>query len=147
MLMVEPVRQDDLQQVAGLAGQQLSEWFPARWLAAQAAANADTFLVARELRENTIVGFVVGCKQEPCEGKVLAIAVDNEHRGQGLGTALLRNLRSQMARHGAYRLTLEVRADDPRAQRFYMRHGFTPDGLLEHQYSDGGDALRLVRPL
>ncbi len=145
--MVEPVRRADLQQVAGLAGEQLSEWFPARWLAEQAERNRETFLVARDLSSNTIVGFVVGAREAPCEGKVLAIAVDNEHRGQGLGSALLKNLRSQMARGGAYRLTLEVRADDPKAQRFYLRHGFSPDGLLEHQYSDGCDALRLVRPL
>ncbi len=133
--------------MAGLAGQQLSELFPARWLAEQAQSNRETFLVARDVRKNTIVGFVVGAREAPCEGKVLAIAVDDEHRGQGLGSALLKRLRSQMALTGAYRLTLEVRADDPKAQSFYMRHGFAPDGLLEHQYSDGCDALRLVRPL
>jgi ribosomal-protein-alanine N-acetyltransferase len=103
-------------------------------------------LVARDVPTNRVVGFALA-SSESCEGHLLAIAVDRQFRGAGIGSALLRNVRQEMTRSGAMRLKLEVRADDRAAQQFYTRHGFAPEGLESHVYSDGSDAVRMARPL
>lgn len=146
MLVVEPVRDGDLDPVAWLAYKALREQYDADWLAEHAKAQKGTFLVARDIPTNRIVGFALA-DQQACEGHLLAIAVDSQRRGEGIGSALLKNVRDHMARQGAYRLNLEVRADDQKAQVFYSRHGFAPVGLESRVYSDGSDAVKMARPL
>ncbi|REE03719.1 ribosomal-protein-alanine N-acetyltransferase [Citricoccus muralis] len=55
---------------------------------------------------------------------VQTIAVAPEAEGHGLGTAMLLWMVAEAARRRATDLLLEVRADNPRAQRLYERHGF-----------------------
>jgi ribosomal protein S18 acetylase RimI-like enzyme len=145
MLVVEPMRNADADPVARLAARTLSEAYDPEWLAAH-ANQGSTCLVARDVPTNRVVGFALAAN-ESCEGHLLAIAVDRHYRNSGIGSALLRNVRQEMARSGNLRLKLEVRADDRATQEFYFRHGFAPEGLESHVYSDGGDAVRMGRPL
>lgn len=55
---------------------------------------------------------------------VQTIAVAPEAEGRGLGTAMLLWMVTEARRRRATDLLLEVRADNPRAQRLYARHGF-----------------------
>ena len=146
MLVVEPVRDGDLDPVSWLAYRALQEQYDPDWLAHHAQTKTGTFLVARDVPTNRIVGFALA-DNEACEGHLLALAVDRQRRGEGIGSALLKNVRDHMARQGAYKLSLEVRADDQKAQVFYSRHGFSPEGLETHVYSDGSDAVKMARPL
>lgn len=146
MLVVEPAGRQDIEQVARLAAESLSERFSSEWIQ-EHAAGAGQVVVAREVRTGRILGFAMARREQPCQGHLLALAVDHHHRGRGIGAALLRQVGTEMARSGAQCLCLEVRVDDPAAQAFYLRHGFHPEGLESHVYSDGGDALRLARPL
>jgi ribosomal-protein-alanine N-acetyltransferase len=145
MLVVEPMRNTDAAPVARLAASTLTESYDPAWLAEQ-GGRGRTCLVARDVPTNRVVGFALASR-ESCEGHLLAIAVDQGFRGAGIGSALLRNVRQEMVRSGAMRLKLEVRAEDRAAQQFYTRHGFAPEGLESHVYSDGGDAVRMARPL
>lgn len=145
MLVVEPMRNGDAVPVARLAAENLSEAYDPAWLS-EHGTHAKTCLVARDVPTNRVVGFAVAAN-ESCEGHLLAIAVDQQFRGSGIGSALLRNVRQELTRSGAMRLKLEVRAEDQATQAFYTRHGFTPEGLEAHVYSDGGDAVRMARPL
>ena len=145
MLVVEPMRNADAGSVARLAERALTESYDPAWLAEQ-AHNGSTCLVARDVPTDRVVGFALAAN-ESCEGHLLAIAVDRQFRGAGIGSALLRNVRQEMTRAGAFKLKLEVRADDRATQEFYSRHGFAPEGLESHVYSDGGDAVRMARPL
>ena len=145
MLVVEPMRNTDVDPVARLASKTLSEQYDSGWLAAHATHSA-TCLVARDVPTNRVVGFVLAQRKE-CEGHLLALAVDKDRRGEGIGSTLLRNVRHELARAGAFKLNLEVRAEDQGAQAFYTRHGFAPEGLESHVYRDGGDALKMARPL
>jgi [ribosomal protein S18]-alanine N-acetyltransferase len=145
MLVVEPARGSDMEPVARLAAHALAESYDPAWLARHAWGRG-TFLVARDVPTNQVVGFAVA-ERESCEAHLLAIAVETGRRGEGIGSHLLRTVRQELARAGAYRLELEVRADDARAQAFYVRHGFMPRGLESGVYRDGGDAVRMERPL
>ncbi|MCC9604755.1 GNAT family N-acetyltransferase [Blastopirellula sp. JC732] len=51
------------------------------------------------------------------------LAVDPDHRGRGVGKALLDEMARYAAEQGCSYLTLEVRADNP-ARRLYQRCGF-----------------------
>ncbi len=55
---------------------------------------------------------------------VQTIAVAPEAEGRGLGTAMLLWMVAEAGRRRARDLLLEVRADNPRAQQLYARHGF-----------------------
>lgn len=145
MLVVEPARKEDLDRVSRLAARTLSEQYEPEWLAAHMGERSP-FWVARDVRTNEVVGFALA-DREGLEGHLLAIGVDRANRQRGIGSALVKTVKSDLARAGAYRLVLEVRADDQATQAFYTRHGFAPEGLTEGVYRDGGDALTMVRPL
>jgi ribosomal-protein-alanine N-acetyltransferase len=145
MLVVEPMRNADADPVARLAARALTESYDPSWLA-EHANHGRTCLVARDVAANRVVGFALA-SNEACEGHLLALAVEQQFRGAGIGSALLRNVRQELARSGALRMKLEVRAEDRGTQQFYARHGFAPEGLESHVYSDGGDAVRMARPL
>lgn len=78
-----------------------------------------------------VVGYC-GLMCVPPLADVQTIAVVPEAEGRGLGTAMLQWMVAEAARRGARDVLLEVRADNPRAQRLYVRHGF------EHLHTRAG---------
>ena len=82
------------------------------------------------------------------QADVLTMAVASSHWGQGIGSALLEALLAEAAGRGCAEVFLEVRVDNPRAQRLYRRHGFAGVGLRRGYYQPSGtDALVMRRPL
>lgn len=78
-------------------------------------------------------------RRDPAEGgEIYAIYVDPPAWGDGLGTALLTEALAHLRRERLCPVRLWVLADNPRARRFYERHGFTPDGTREpYRFADG----------
>ena len=146
MIVVEPVRRGDLEPLARLASTTLSERYSEDWLLHRALQKRGTFLVARDVAADEVVGFAVAQKGL-LEGEILALAVDPRHQGQGIGAALLGHVQSNLVREGAWKMSLDVRADDPDAQDFYRHFGYHPAGLRTNTYGDGGDAIHMERPL
>lgn len=87
-----------------------------------------------------IVGYAGLMVLEPV-ADVQTIAVLPEFEGQGIGTALLTALLQESRSRGAAEVLLEVRADNPRAQRLYRRFGFEQIHLRPRYYRDGVDAM------
>jgi ribosomal-protein-alanine N-acetyltransferase len=80
------------------------------------------------------------------QADVLTMAVATSHWGQGIGSALLTALLDEAARRACTEVFLEVRADNPRAQQLYRRHGFTEAGLRRGYYQPSGvDAIVMRR--
>jgi ribosomal-protein-alanine N-acetyltransferase len=74
------------------------------------------------------------------------LAVRHDHRGQGLGTALLEHVLQAAAGRGAGRATLEVRRSNAPARRLYERLGFEIAATRPNYYvSPAEDALILWR--
>src|ERR1051326_6667235 len=119
MLVVEPVRNADVDPVARLALNSLKERYAQDWLAEHANVAKGTFLVARDVPTKQIVGFAPGgesgggghplalAEKSEGEGHLLALAVDAQRRGQGIGRALLADVRERMRRQGAHALRLD----------------------------------------
>lgn len=82
-------------------------------------------------------------------GDVQTIATARDHWGTGLGARLLTALLRAATAAECHEVLLEVRVDNPRAQRLYRRFGFEPIGLRRGYYQPGNvDALvmRLADP-
>jgi ribosomal protein S18 acetylase RimI-like enzyme len=54
---------------------------------------------------------------------LFALEVATEHRGEGIGTAIIEHVIAEARRRGCQRVYLEVRTDNP-ARRLYHRLGF-----------------------
>ncbi|WP_104198436.1 ribosomal protein S18-alanine N-acetyltransferase [Cryobacterium sp. M15] len=80
--------------------------------------------------------------QGATEGDIQTIAVADSARGHGLGRALMEALISEARKRGARLIFLEVRADNPGAQRLYARLGFLDVGVRRGYYQpDNVDAI------
>lgn len=76
------------------------------------------------------------------EGDIQTIAVAEEARGHGLGRTLMLSLIGEARKRGAREAFLEVRADNPQAQRLYRCLGFEELGIRKGYYQpDNVDAL------
>jgi [ribosomal protein S18]-alanine N-acetyltransferase len=103
------------------------------------------YLVAEDGTQ--IVGYA-GLLAAGGQADVLTIAVDTGRWGQGVGSALLRQLLAEATKRGCTEVFLEVRADNARAQRLYHWWGFTDVGIRRGYYQPSGtDAIVMRRPL
>jgi GNAT superfamily N-acetyltransferase len=71
--------------------------------------------------------------------ELMSLYVAERHRGSGIADQLLH---SSISRHPAHLLVFEK---NPRAQAFYRRKGFVPDGHREIDADTGIWELRMVR--
>jgi ribosomal protein S18 acetylase RimI-like enzyme len=76
--------------------------------------------------DGEVVGFAnVGASQDhPGLGELYAIYVLQEAWGTGVGPALIERGEAELRARGFTTATLNVLADNPRARRFYERHGW-----------------------
>ncbi len=93
--------------------------------------------------DDAIVGYA-GLRFVPPEGDVQTMAVDERVWGKGVGSALLTELLDQAEKRGVTHMFLEVRSDNPRAQKLYGRFGFVQIGVRRGYYN-GADALVMRR--
>jgi len=80
-------------------------------------------------------------------GHVKDLAVRPDQRRGGVATALLKRALSVLAAAGSESAKLEVRADNDGAIRLYRRFGFEHRKTIPNYYSNGEDALVMVRLL
>jgi ribosomal-protein-alanine N-acetyltransferase len=82
------------------------------------------------------------------EEELLLIAVHPDHRGRGIGGALLERFIAAAGARGAARLFLEMREGNS-AESLYRRHGFESVGRRRHYYRRGSasplDAITFAR--
>ena len=108
------------------------------------------FLVATPPADERIVGYVVA-DSVPNHGRPLGhikdIAVRESHRERGVGTTLLERAMGVLRTAGASSVKLEVREGNHTARRLYREQGFEHRRTIPRYYSDGENALVLVRPL
>ena len=90
--------------------------------------------------DGTVIGYAGLMSVLPI-ADVQTIAVAPEAEGAGIGSALLATLIDEAKSRGAEDVLLEVRADNPRAQRLYRWFGFEQIHIRPRYYRDGADAL------
>lgn len=79
-------------------------------------------------------------------GRIYALAVHPQSRGQRLGPRLMDHMIHQLKSRGAATLFLEVRPDNHPAITLYKKYGFTTCRELTHYYGHNLPAIRMSRP-
>jgi ribosomal-protein-alanine N-acetyltransferase len=106
------------------------------------------FFVA--LAGGKIRGFVVGCLENTGSavyGHISNLGVTAAYRKRGLGRLLVARLERQFVLEGAEGVLLEVRVSNTEAQEFYHRLGYQEAFLLSGYYSNGEDALVMMKEI
>jgi [ribosomal protein S18]-alanine N-acetyltransferase len=104
------------------------------------------YLVAED--GNTLVGYAGMMFTGGSQADVVTLAVTPARWGEGTGTALLTALVDEADKRGYEEVLLEVREDNPRARRLYLRHGFTEVGFRRGYYQPSGvDAVVMRKGL
>lgn len=135
----------DLDAVVGIANRSLTEYYGVELIQDLAVQWPDGFLVYDVL--GTLVGFVVGTKYSPTEGRILLLAVKDEFRRRGIGGTLLREFMEVCKLNGIMSVRLEVRTDNREAIRFYKDYSFSVISTLKRYYTDSSDAYVMWRML
>ncbi|WP_435151809.1 GNAT family N-acetyltransferase [Haladaptatus sp. DFWS20] len=102
----------------------VEEWYSNENLESEFQSRGMLFLVALE------GGDVVGFSQSDMlpdvpEGNILWLHVDPDHRGEGVGTALLGRTQEELKEKEVEKLMGLVLADNEEGNQFYEEHGFT----------------------
>jgi [ribosomal protein S18]-alanine N-acetyltransferase len=106
------------------------------------------FLVADQ-GGGRIVGYVVGdvgiAGDDAGMGHIKDLAVHPEHRGKGIGGALLGRGLVALSINGARSVRLEARRSNDAAISLYRSCGFERQRTVPRYYRDGEDALIMIR--
>ncbi len=105
-----------------------------------------TYFVA--VCEGAVTGFIVGGLENTGEniyGHVCNFGVSAVYRRRGIGRLLLRRLEHQFMLELATAIQLEVRVSNTTAQKFYRRLGYRDVFQIDNYYSNGEDALVMMK--
>ena len=80
-------------------------------------------------------------------GRIYSLGVAPEYRRRGIASLLIERAEEIVMGRHKNRLSLEVRADNLVARRLYEALGFLEEKSLPAYYPDGGDGLKMAKPL
>ena len=154
---VRLARMDDIDQIIKINRLALPENYPYYFFVEHLKEYGAAFYVADVNGE--VVGYIMpriewgfsNIKQLPIlvkKGHVVSIAVLEQYRNRGIGTALLQaSLKAMKEIYGAEEAYLEVRVSNQPAIHLYRKLGFKEVKVLKHYYADGEDAYLMACPL
>lgn len=110
----------------------------------------------KEMHENvlsnmwviTVDNYVVGFSnywQTFDSGTICQIAIDKRYQHQSLGSQLMKEIFKDAYIKKIKTLTLEVRENNKSAINFYLKHGFKIILLKEGYYSNGENAIYMIK--
>ena len=73
-----------------------------------------------------VVCYAISTSLGTLVGKLDDVSVKENRRGQGIGTALIQQLKVELHQHNVMRIDVAVHVDNPEAKRFYEKLGFAP---------------------
>ena len=100
-------------------------------------------------QSGALVGFIYWLGESSTEAQLRSLYLHPFFWRQGIGSTLLRQAMDDMRHDGLRRVSLWVLANNLRAERFYLRHGFYYDGQQQSKGSGAGTYLqrRMLRAL
>jgi ribosomal protein S18 acetylase RimI-like enzyme len=138
----------DVPAIAHLSRLLLEAGLPWHWTPRRVAAHMrhrDSLLVvAKDNRD--LVGFAMAQFGDAAV-HVTLLAVATSRQRRGLGRRLIGWVEECATAAGLFKISLEVRARNRNALRFYASLGYTQSGVLDGYYSGVEDAVTLVRDL
>jgi len=143
---IRPAERADLLAVVRIENDSFSQPWP--YDAFERFLGEPGFLVAQT--DGEIAGYVVADVTQQIGrslGHIKDIAVHADHRGAGVGSALLSRALGVLAARGAETVKLEVRRSNDGAKRLYREFGFEPLRRVSGYYGNDEDAIVMIRKL
>lgn len=147
MVFLDTATAKDLGAVIRIARTTLTESYDDALFFTMLDLAGDTFLVARDDGDASVIGFALAVRQSPYEARLIVIAVDPSYQSRMVGKRLLREVEKRLLRQGVMSITLEVRENNMGAISFYRRAGYDIGQSVPRYYSDGGRAVMMNKPL
>jgi ribosomal-protein-alanine N-acetyltransferase len=145
VLTIRRVQPQDLFSVIKIAHESLPERYQPNIFNTFYESFPQGFLIA--LKHHKIVGFLIGIKTHDEIAKILMLSVNENHRKQGIGSALLINFLQEMLLQNIHLVDLEVRTNNKIAIAFYKKHGFDIQETITGFYQNGEDAYNMRQVL
>ncbi len=141
MYIIRNFTPEDLDEVVEIANASLTEnYLPTLFLDIYEAW-PEGFLVA-EFRG--ILGFIAGSRIAN-EARILMLAVKENYRRKGIGSALMRKFMAICKSEGLLSIRLEVRTTNYTAIEFYKKFGFNIISFIPNYYTNGDAAYVMWR--
>ncbi len=93
-----------------------------------------------------IAGFIL-TEENPPLAHVITLDVDEAHRRQGMGSALLAESEKNLAQRGVRSVLLETAIDNEGAVAFWKGHGYRIEAVLKRYYLARLDAYEMRKRL
>ena len=145
MLTIRRVQSQDIFSVIKIAHESLPERYSPAIFNTFYESFPQGFLIA--LKHHKIIGFLIGIKTHDTIAKILMLSVTENHRKQGIGSALINNFLQEMLLQNIRLVTLEVRTNNKIAIIFYKKHGFGIQETIAGFYQNGEDAYSMRKVL
>ncbi|MEA4963361.1 tRNA (adenosine(37)-N6)-threonylcarbamoyltransferase complex dimerization subunit type 1 TsaB [Lutispora sp.] len=135
-------------EIAPMTGEDIQAVYDVECLSFAAPWSLDSF--TSEIYSNNMAKYMVARVGEEIvgyggmwiildEGHITNIAVHPEHRGKGIGDALVQAIIKIAVENGVKRMTLEVRPSNWAALNLYKKYGFKEAGVRKGYYEDTGE--------
>ena len=106
---------------------------------------ARSLVLVTEIDGNIIGSMIILLRKKILNARIYSFNVHPEHRRKGIGGLLMDKALDILGKKGYKNITLEVGVNNQIAQNLYHSKGFIVDKKLPNYYTNGGDALHLVK--
>lgn len=145
MILTRQFAPSDMPSVIKIVEESLGENYPPSLYLTIHNLWSDGFLVLVD--RGSIVGFVAAVPSGPKIARILMLAVLPQHRRKSYGRLLMKKIYENAIANGMDTVVLEVRKSNRQATEFYERQGFSVCGEIKRFYSNGEDALKMMKVL
>jgi ribosomal protein S18 acetylase RimI-like enzyme len=108
---------------------------------------ARSMVLVAEIDRNIIGSMIILLKKNILNARIYSFNVHPEHRRKGIGSSLMDTALDKLEKKGYKNITLEVGINNLIAQNLYQSKGFIVDKKLSNYYTNGDDALHLIKKL
>lgn len=131
MVTFRKMEERDVEEVSRIEEETFSmPWSPKSFL--EMIQSKDAYYIVAE-QDGKILGSC-GVLQALDEGNITNVVIEQESRGQGIGTAMLEFLMKEGEKRGITAYTLEVRVSNASAIHVYEKLGFVSVGIRKNFY-------------
>ena len=142
-MKVRPLGFSDLAQVIAIERRAFTSPWSLGMFVIELSKPSGVYLAA--VLDGKIIGYAI-CARYVEAFHIMTLAVDPDHRRQGVATALLDGVIERAGEEANY--TLEVRVSNAGAIALYERYGFRAVGTRPRYYADNGeDAIIMWRAI
>lgn len=132
-MKIEKMTAEQLEEIAQLEKNCFVHPWSRQSLESELANENSLFLTA--IDDNKVVGYI-GMNVVVDEGYIFNVAVDENYRKRGIGSALIGELVTFCKKNNLCFLTLEVRESNENARSLYSKFGFIKVGERKNYYKE-----------